>query len=264
VLWFLCSGEGTKSPTGERKMKSEQTNSQTNNGFANSLLHGDCIELLSRMASNRVDFVLTDPPYVAHYSSRDGRSVPNDNNCDWVKPAFQEIYRVLRWNRFCVSFYGWHKADLFIAAWRAAGFRLVGHIVFRKRYASSVRFLRCQHELAYLLAKGEVTPPVTPLPDVLDWPYTGNRFHPTQKPVEALKPLIRAFCPKDGLVLDPFCGSGSTLVAAKELGRNYVGIEIEGAHCRSAARRVEIAQWGAQMTRQPWPHRGSESGSRRR
>jgi hypothetical protein len=73
-------------------------------------------------------------------------------------------------------------------AWRAAGFRPVGHIVFRKRYASSVRFLRYEHEAAYLLAKGDVRPPATPIPDVLDWSYTGNRFHPAQKPVEVLKP----------------------------------------------------------------------------
>jgi DNA modification methylase len=108
-----------------------------------------------------------------------------------------------------------------------------------------VRFLRYQHELAYLLAKGDVTSPAAPISDVLDWAYTGNHLHPTQKPVEALKPLIAAFCPADGLVLDPFCGSGSTLVAAKELGRNYVGIEIENAHCRAAARRLGIAQSGA-------------------
>src|SRR6202163_458577 len=97
-------------------MKSEQINSQVKNEFSKRLLHGDCIELLSRMASNGVDFVLTDPPYLAHYSSRDVRSVPNCDNCDWVKPAFQEIYRVLRWNRFCVSFYGWHKAAQFLTA----------------------------------------------------------------------------------------------------------------------------------------------------
>jgi site-specific DNA-methyltransferase (adenine-specific) len=111
----------------------------------------------------------------------------------------------------------------------------------RKRYASSVRFLRYQHEAAYLLAKGDVNPPAAPISDVLDWSYTGNRFHPTQKPVEVLRPLIASFCPADGLVLDPFCGSGSTLVAAKELGRRYVGIEIEGGHCHTAARRLEIA-----------------------
>jgi len=51
---------------------------------------------------------------------------------------------------FCVSFYGWNKADLFIDAWRSAGFRIGGHLVFRKRYPSSTRFLRYQHEQAYL------------------------------------------------------------------------------------------------------------------
>jgi DNA modification methylase len=209
------------------------------------ILHGDCIERMRAMPSLRADFILTDPPYVSRFCSRDGRTIANDNNADWLRPAFAEMYRVLRYRSFCVSFYSWHKAHLFIAAWRAAGFRAVGHIVFRKRYASSVRFLRYQHELAYLLGKGDVAPPAAPLPDVPDWSYTGNHFHPTQKPVEALKPLIAAFCPEDGLVLDPFCGSGSTLLAAKELGRNYVGIEIEDVHCRAAARRLGIARSGA-------------------
>jgi adenine-specific DNA-methyltransferase len=80
---------------------------------------------------------------------------------------------------------------------------------------------------------------------VLDWRNTGNVLHPTQKPVDVLKPLIASFSPPGGVVLDPFCGSGSTLVAAKELGRNYFGIEIEAAHCATAARRLDTVQWGA-------------------
>jgi adenine-specific DNA-methyltransferase len=209
---------------------------------AGHILQGDCIGRMRTMQSQSVDFILTDPPYVTRYCSRDGRKVVNDDNSDWLRPAVAEMYRVLKYRSFCVSFYGWHKADLFIASWREAGFRPVGHIVFRKRYASSVRFLRYEHESAYLLAKGDVRPPAAPIPDVLDWSYSGNRFHPTQKPVEVLKPLITAFCPAAGIVLDPFCGSGSTLIAAKELGRKYIGIEIEGAHCHTAARRLEIAR----------------------
>ena len=137
-----------------------------------------------------------------------------------------------------MSFYGWSKADRFIAAWRSAGFRMVGHLVFRKKYASSACFLRYQHEQAYLLAKGDVTPPAAPMPDLLDWSYTGNRLHPTQKPVQVLRPLIEAFCPSSGVVLDPFCGSGSTLVAAKELARRFVGIELDRTHYLTAARRL--------------------------
>ena len=170
---------------------------------AANIVQGDCIERMRAMPSQSVDFILTDPPYLVRYRDRGGRSIANDDNADWLRPAFAEMYRVLTQRSFCVSFYGWSKADLFVAAWRALGFRLIGHIVFRKRYASSVRFLRCEHEAAYLLAKGDASPPAAPLPDVLDWSYTGNRFHPTQKPVEALKPLITAFCPADGLRAGP-------------------------------------------------------------
>jgi hypothetical protein len=112
------------------------------------ILQGDRIGRMRAMQSQSVDFILTDPPYVARYRSRDGRKVANDDNADWLRPAFAEMYRVLKYRSFCVSFYGWHKAHLFIAAWRAAGFRPVGHIMFRERYASSVRFLRYQHEFA--------------------------------------------------------------------------------------------------------------------
>jgi site-specific DNA-methyltransferase (adenine-specific) len=204
------------------------------------VLHGDCIAQMRAMPAQSVNFILTDPPYLAHYQSRDGRKVANDDNANWLRPAFAEMYRVLAPQAFCVSFYGWHKIDLFMNAWRAAGFRPVGHIVFRKRYASSARFLRYQHEMAYLLAKGDVVLPTTPIPDVLDFPYSGNKLHPTQKPVLPLKQLIETFCPPDGLVLDPFCGSGSTLIAAKQLNRRYLGIEIDESHVTTAMRRLDI------------------------
>lgn len=67
--------------------------------------------------------------------------------------------------------------------------------------------------------------------------------HPTQKPTEVLRPLVDAFCPQGGLVLDPFCGSGSTLVAAQELGRDYLGIELDaGHHATATARLRELAR----------------------
>ncbi len=206
------------------------------------IMHGDCTRHMRGVPSQSVDFVLTDPPYITRYRDRTGRSVAGDDNADWLGPAFAEMFRLLKPATFCVSFYGWNKVDLFMAAWRAAGFRPLGHIVFRKRYASKTGFLKSQHEAAYLLAKGDVERPALPVPDVLDWRYTGNLLHPTQKPVEALKPLIAAFSSPDGLVLDPFCGSGSTLVAAKELGRDYLGIEIDGVHCATATRRLEAVE----------------------
>ncbi len=193
---------------------------------------------MAALPEGSVDFILTDPPYLVNYRSRSGQRVANDNGGDWVRPAFAQMYRVLKSGGLCASFYGWPKADLFIDAWREAGFRMVGHLVFVKRYASSSGFLRSQHEMAYLLAKGDARRPALPIPDVIDFPYTGNKLHPTQKPVTALRPLIESFTQPGDLVLDPFCGSGSTLVAAQMLGRDWLGIELSAQHCRTARQRM--------------------------
>lgn len=66
----------------------------------------------------------------------------------------------------------------------------------------------------------------------------GYAEHPTQKPLGILRPLIQFSCPPGGTALDPFTGSGSTLVAAKEMGRRAVGIEINERFCEVAANRL--------------------------
>jgi DNA modification methylase len=208
---------------------------------SNVIRHGDCLAILPTLAAGTVDFILTDPPYITRYRSRDGRTIANDDNDRWLKPAFAEMYRVLAPDSFCVSFYGWPCVDRFMAAWREAGFRPVGHFAFPKRYTSGRRFLCYQHECAYLLAKGDPSPPPVPPTDVLQWRYTGNRLHPTQKPLSVLRPLIEAFSAPGGLVLDPFAGSGSTLFAARSLNRRYVGIELDEKYHAIASRRLDQA-----------------------
>lgn len=205
----------------------------------NTIVRGDCLNILPQLAAGSADFVLTNPPYLARYASRDGRAIPNDDNASWLRPAFAALYRVLAPNSFAVSFYGWPHADRFLDAFRAAGFRPIGHLVFPKRYCSATKFLRYQHELAYLLAKGDPERPS--VGDVLDWTYSGNKLHPTQKPVSVLLPLIETFCRAGGLVLDPFAGSGSTLLAAKMLGRRYLGIELDPEYCALARQRLGIS-----------------------
>lgn len=209
----------------------------------NVIFNGDCIDVMQAFDTGTVDFILTDPPYVTRYRDRQGRKVANDDNGRWLRPAFNQMHRVLKDGGFAISFYGWNKVDLFMDAWKAAGFRVVGHLVFRKRYASSARFLRYEHEQAYLLAKGNPVRPARAIPDVLDFPYTGNRLHPTQKPIEALTPLIEAFTQPGELVLDPFSGSGSTLAAAQQLGRDWTGIELDNGHYHTASKRLAAQRY---------------------
>lgn len=204
--------------------------------FHNTIIHGDCLNILPQIDPGSVDFILTDPPYIVGYKSRDNQTIRNDDNAKWLTPSFAEMYRVLRNDACAISFYGWHKVDLFFRAWKNAGFRVGGHIVFRKRYASKSAFLQYRHESAYLLLKGNPAFPAAPLPDVMDWTYSGNKFHPTQKSIHVLKPLIEAFTNPGHLVLDPFAGSGSTCVAAHRTGRDYIGVELD-PKCHAIARQ---------------------------
>lgn len=202
------------------------------------IICGDAIDALGGLAPGSADLVVTDPPYLVNYRDRDGRRVANDSNADAVLPAFSGIYRVLKPDSLCICFCGWTALDGFTSAWLKAGFRIIGHIVWTKPYASNRGQTAYHHESAYVLAKGHPKVPVTPFPDVQEWVYSGNRFHPTEKSVDIIAPLIRAFSKPGDLVLDPFLGSGTTAVATALCGRDYVGIELEQKYCDLALRRL--------------------------
>ena len=109
-------------------------------------------------------------------------------------------------------------------AWKDAGLQPVGHLVWNKSYASKTGFLAAHHECAYLLTNGHPKPPLSPIAVVLAWKYTGNRYRPTQKPVMAIEPLVKTFSRPGDLILDPFAGSGTTAVASRLNGRDYLGL----------------------------------------
>ena len=86
---------------------------QNINDFVNQIHHADCLELMKKMPEESIDLVVTDPPYLVNYRSSDGRTVPNDNNNRWLVPAYAQIYRLLKRDNFCISFYSWTKVDKF-------------------------------------------------------------------------------------------------------------------------------------------------------
>jgi len=89
-----------------------------------------------------------------------------------------------------------------------------------------------------LLAKGNPPRPSVVLPDVLTGRYTGNRLHPTQKPVELLATFIQAYSRPNEIVLDPFAGSGCTAVAATQLNRHYIAVELMQTYAEAAKKRL--------------------------
>jgi site-specific DNA-methyltransferase (adenine-specific) len=192
------------------------------------------------LPSESIDLALPDPPYLVNYTPRDRRQIANDSNDAWLHPAYAELYRVLKPNTFCVSFYGWPHVERFMRTWKECGFRPVSHFAFIKKYSSREGYTKSFHEVAYLLAKGRPEKPADPPPDVIDWEYTGNPLHPNQKPVGVIQKLIESFSKRGGVVLDPFAGSGTTGIVARNCGREFILIEKVWRYFKNAERRLAL------------------------
>jgi site-specific DNA-methyltransferase (adenine-specific) len=80
-------------------------------------MQGDSVQLMATFPDSSIDFILTDPPYLVGFKDRSGRSIAGDVSDEWVRPASQEMFRVLKNNSLAVSFYGWNRVDTFMQAW---------------------------------------------------------------------------------------------------------------------------------------------------
>lgn len=216
----------------------------------NQIIEGDSANILQQIPEGAIDLIVTDPPYLVNYRDRDGRSLRNDNNAEAVMSVFAPMARAMKPNSYAICFAGWSALPQFTAAWEAKGLRIVSQIIWHKRYASRRSFTEYRHESAFVLARGRPAKPAQPVPSVMDWVYSGNKRHPTEKAVEILTPLIRSFSKPGELVCDPFSGSGSTSVAAALTGRDYLGIDIDPVHVAIAKARLEgVARYQAQSNR---------------
>ncbi|EFD0277431.1 type-F conjugative transfer system pilin acetylase TraX [Escherichia coli] len=93
-------------------------------------IQGDCVRVMATFPGNAVDFILTDPPYLVGFRDRQARTIAGDKTDEWLQPACNEMYRVLKKDALMVSFYGWNRVDRFMAAWKNAGFSVVGRGAF--------------------------------------------------------------------------------------------------------------------------------------
>ena len=219
---------------------------------------GDCLEegaLLRLLGNQKVDYLLTDPPYGIAYEStmarrgRRKRPLENDGVAEFdgfltrAMPAIKEVMKpgaVLHW------FAGGSgpepvlgKALLAIAE----HLNLLNVIVWDKVDPGLGWRWRRSWEAIIEAANGR---PTTwhggkDSRDILRYPRAipGADDHPTPKPIPLLEELIRAAAPTRGLILDPFLGAGSTLIAAERTGRTCYGIEIERRYCDLTAARWE-------------------------
>ena len=193
------------------------------------IFHADCRDILPKMP--KVDLVLTDPPYgIAYKSGHDGvlpRSIVGDEDTalrDWLLET---------WAGPALVFGTWKVAPPLqtrqILIWDTMGALGMGALDLPWKPS---------HQQIYVIGKGfsgRRSNDVLRFPPCQSSAWRG-RLHPHEKPLALIKELMGK-APGD-LILDPFMGSGTTLRAAKDLGRLAIGIEINEAYCEIAAKRM--------------------------
>lgn len=204
-----------------------------------SIYLGNALDIMPTLATGGADVVLTDPPYGISLEPQRGltHAIVGDSVEEAARLysySAKESARILKPNSNAFYFGGWSECH-----WNkpliAQYLTIKSCIVWIKNRFGIGYYTRPQHEFIWYCWKGTPPTPKTPIADVIDWPIE-NGLHSCQKPLGLCKKLI-AFS-GGGLVLDPFCGSGTTLQAAKDLGHSAIGIEIEEKYCEIAAKRL--------------------------
>ena len=203
-----------------------------------TLYHGDCLEITEWLSA---DVPVTDPPYGIDIEQRFGSWYGSGERQRQKSVIANDKTTNARDKALAV--WGERPAVVF-GSWKmprplATQHRLIWHKQGQAPGPTNAPFMT-QDEEIYILGKGFVsTSP--PMRSVIV--TTENRStevsrigHPTPKPIGLMETLIMR-CP-DGVIADPFAGSGATLLAARNLGRKVIGVELEEKYCELIANRL--------------------------
>lgn len=201
------------------------------NDIVNKVHCADSLEFMREMEENSVDLIIADPPYGMNFQSNHRitkhKKIEGDDRFpveifdDFFRIAKKAVYVFCRWDNLSElpkpkSVLVWVKNNWSMGDLKHEHGRQWEAICF---------YPQEEHEF------------ITRIPDVIHAKRTGNNLHPTEKPVDLIKQLIMAN--KGDIVFDPFLGSGTTAVAARQLNRRFIGVELSEEYCAIARRRLE-------------------------
>jgi DNA modification methylase len=192
----------------------------------------DALAGLKQMPDSSVDLIVTDPPYnlKKDFANDD---LPDDEFIAFLTPILNEMARVIKPKHSVIIFFdAGKKLPLFWRCLFASNLKFQKSCNFYKPNDCSMphnRILRTS-EVFYVCSKTEELrhDGESYIHDCL----TGNHqkkeswYHPTAKSIKVIRELIRSHSLRDWVILDPFMGSGTTAVAAQQLGRHYIGFEL--------------------------------------
>jgi len=210
----------------------------------NNIIKGDCIPILKKFPNNCIDLIITDPPYGDNVAYGFNNKIIKNNQNPLINClALSEFYRVLKKNSSVYLFTNWkHYPFLTEFIIRYTKFKIRHLIVWKKHNFGLGWAFRHQYELILVLEKGKPKYYLTNFSDVQTCSHINHnkKNHPHEKPIDLIKKIIEHSSKRGDLILDPFCGSGSTCVACKKTGRKWIGIELGEGWVKVANGRIKI------------------------
>lgn len=218
----------------------------------NDILLGDCLELLKEIKTKSIDLVLTDPPYNIsrennfHTMGRTGIDFGEwDKNAD-IFSYIPEAFRVLKKGGSFVVFNDWKNLGDIVKVAEKSGFVTKDMIRFEKSNPIP-RNTKRRYVTDFECAIWFVVPGKKWTFNNLENGYKRPKIvssiekglHPTQKPLKLMEELVRTHSNENDIILDCFAGSGTTLLAAKKLNRQYIGIENSKQYYDTCVKRLK-------------------------
>ena len=195
--------------------------------YVNKLINADCLEVMGQMPDKCVDLVLTDLPY--------GLAEKMHNGGTWaVNPIYDAmpVWDTTVNDEYLAEILRVSKNQVI---WGGHLYRLP----ISRCWLSWVKYNPCKTMGDFELAWTSFDRPCKKYTSAIN-PPNQIRSHPTQKPLGLFRWIIKNYTDPNDIIVDPFLGSGTTAIAAHQLGRDFIGIEISPEYCRIAEERLRL------------------------
>lgn len=224
----------------------------------NKIYNEDCITGMKKIDDESIDLLVTDPPYKVTSRGNAGNSggmlqkklsmQGNIFEYNDTKPQeyIPEFYRILKDGSHCYIMTNHVNLQSILNIATECGFKFIKSLIWNKGNKIMGQYYMSQFEYILFFRKGKGkkinncgTADILNIPNRKSKDINGNNLHDTEKPIELMQILIENSSQENEIVLDPFVGIGSTVIACIKTNRNYIGFEIDKKYYDIANRRIK-------------------------
>ena len=221
------------------------------------LYNDDCLKVLPTIPDKSIDLILTDPPYKMTSRGNTGTTggmltkninkkgkVFNNNDIN-ISEWLPECFRILKESSHIYIMTNHINLHEYLDKIKNTGFHFIKSLIWNKGNKIMSPYYMSQFEYILFCRKGSAkkinncgTSDIINIPNKKE-KKDGKNLHDTEKPIELMRILIENSTNENDVVLDPFMGIGSTIIASKYSNRKFIGIEIDNEYFKIAKNRIE-------------------------